>query len=85
MFFTPFDWFSRKGTFFHYIFKFQKNKKVYHSEENVCFSLLLTVFLVRVHCLKKKNQKSKKKCTLPRKIVCASLLLTVLLVRVHFF
>ena len=37
-----------------------------HSEENVCFSLLLTVFLVRVHFFKFQN--SKKRCTLPRKM-----------------
>ena len=49
MFFTPFDCFSRKGTLFLLFFTFQNIKKVYPSEENVWFSILLTVFLVRVH------------------------------------
>ena len=49
MFFTPFGCFSRKGTLCLLFFQFQNSKKVYPSEENVCFSLLLAVFLVRVH------------------------------------
>ena len=40
--------FSQRYTFFLYYFSNFKIEKVHPSEENVCFSLLLTVFLVKV-------------------------------------
>ena len=49
MVFNPFDCFPHKGTLFLLFFKFQNIKNVYLSEENVCFLILLTVFLVRVN------------------------------------
>ena len=50
MFFTPFDCFYLVRVHLFLIFStFKTVEKVYPSEENVCCSLLLTVFLVRVH------------------------------------
>ena len=48
--FTPFDSFPRKGTLFFYFSNFNIVKKECTlMRKNVRFSLLLTVFLVRVH------------------------------------
>ena len=50
MFFTPFASFPRKGTLFFYFSNFNIVKKECTlMRKNVRFSLLLTVFLVRVH------------------------------------
>ena len=66
MFFTPFDCFPRKGALFlELFFKFRYTLPI-PSEENVCFSLRLTVFLVRVHFFFKLFFKFRY--TLPRKM-----------------
>ena len=67
--FTPFDCFSRNGTLFYLSFGFKIVENMYRSEHNVCCSLFLTVFLVRVHFFTYcSNFKIGEKYTLPRKI-----------------